>query len=102
MAERYARRAALIREALHGQNALHVHEPGAGMFSVVDIRATGLSGEDFARNLLLEERVAVMPGESFGPALNGWLRLSLTRPDDEIIEACRRIAAFAARQLNGA
>lgn len=101
MAERYAHRAQLIRAALHGQNALHVHEPGAGMFTVVDIRATGLTGEDFARKLLLEERVAVMPGESFGPALNGWLRLSLTRPDDEITEACRRIAAFAARQLKG-
>ena len=99
MAERFARRARLIKDALHGQNALHVHQPGAGMFTVVDIRASGLTGEDFARKLLAEERVAVMPGESFGCALNGWLRLSLTRPDAEIAEACRRISAFAARQL---
>lgn len=99
MVERFARRARLIHDALQGVNALHVHEPQAGMFSVVDIRATGLSGEDFARRLLLEERVAVMPGESFGPSLNGWLRISLTRPDAEITEACRRIAAFAARQM---
>ena len=99
MVERFAHRARMIREALHGVNALHVHEPSAGMFTVIDIRATGLSGEDFARKLLMEERVAVMPGESFGPSLNGWLRLSLTRPDDETAEACRRIAAFAARQM---
>lgn len=102
MAERYARRAALIRKTLHLQNALHVHEPGAGMFTVVDIRATGMTGEAFARKLLAEERVAVMPGESFGLSLNGWLRLSLTRPDDEVAEACRRIAAFTARQMIGA
>jgi arginine:pyruvate transaminase len=102
MAERFARRAGLIKQALHGQNALHVHQPEAGMFSVVDIRATGLTGEIFARRLLDEEKVAVMPGESFGPALNGWLRLSLTRSDDELTEACHRIAAFAARQLTGA
>ncbi len=101
MAERFARRARLIKDTLHGHNGIHVHEPGAGMFTVVDIRASGLSGEDFARNLLREEKVAVMPGESFGPSLNGWLRLSLTRPDEEIAEACRRIAAFAARQLKG-
>lgn len=99
MAERFARRAKLIRDSLHGHNAIHVHEPGAGMFTVIDISATGMSGEAFARKLLTEERVAVMPGESFGPSLNGWLRLSLTRPDEEIAEACRRIAAFAARQL---
>lgn len=102
MAERFARRAGLIKDALHGQNALHVHQPGAGMFTVVDIRATGLTGEDFARKLLAEEKVAVMPGESFGSALNGWLRLSLTRPDTETAEACRRISAFAARQLKDA
>ncbi len=102
MAERFARRARLIKDALHGKNSIHVHEPEAGMFSVVDIRATGLSGEVFARRLLEEEKVAVMPGESFGPALNGWLRLSLTRSDDELAEACRRLSAFAARQLKGA
>jgi len=99
MVERFSRRARLIRDRLHGVNALHVHEPQAGMFSVVDIRPTGLSGEEFARKLLIEERVAVMPGESFGPSLNGWLRISLTRSDAEIAEACRRIIAFTARQM---
>jgi len=99
MVERFSRRARMLKDALHGVNALQVHEPSAGMFSVVDIRATGLSGEDFARKLLMEERVAVMPGESFGPSLNGWLRVSLTRSDAEITEACRRIAAFTARQM---
>lgn len=99
MVERFSRRARLIRDTLHGVNACHVHEPQAGMFTVIDIRPSGLSGEDFARKLLMEERVAVMPGESFGPSLNGWLRVSLTRSDAEIAEACRRIIAFTARQM---
>lgn len=98
MAERFARRAALIHTLLDG-NHLRVHQPKAGMFTVVDVRATGLSGEDFARGLLETEHVAVMPGESFGQGLNGWLRVSLTRPDDEIAEACRRIAGFALRLM---
>ena len=101
MADRFARRARLIHTLLHG-NTLRVHQPEAGMFTVVDIRATGLSGEVFARQLLDSEHVAVMPGESFGQGLNGWLRISLTRPDDEITEACRRIAAFAQRQMETA
>ena len=46
--------------------------------------------------LLENTGVAVMPGTSFGPALRSWLRLSLTRPDSDIEEACARIAAFAA------
>ena len=98
MADRFARRAKLIHSLLDG-NHLRVHQPEAGMFTVVDVRATGLTGEDFARQLLDTEHVAVMPGESFGAGLNGWLRVSLTRPDDEIAEACRRIAAFALRLM---
>ena len=96
MAVRFARRARLIHAMLDG-NLLRVHQPDAGMFTVVDIRATGFSGADFAKRLLDQDLVAVMPGESFGAGLNGWLRISLTRPDDEIAEACRRIAAFAVR-----
>ncbi|MEO6300010.1 MAG: pyridoxal phosphate-dependent aminotransferase, partial [Paracoccaceae bacterium] len=101
MASRFAIRARMIHDMLH-RNDLRVHQPGAGMFTVIDISATGLSGEDFARKLLDEEHVAVMPGESFGQGLAGWLRISLTRPDDEIAEACRRIAAFTARQMGKA
>ncbi len=98
MADRFAARARMIHDMLN-RNDLRVHQPGAGMFTVVDISATGLSGEAFARKLLAEEAVAVMPGESFGLALAGWLRVSLTRPDAEIAEACRRIAAFTAREM---
>ena len=94
MALRYAYRARLIHSMLDS-NLLGVHQPQAGMFTVVDVRATGLTGDAFANRLLDEAHVAVMPGESFGQGLNGWLRISLTRPDDEIAEACRRIAAFA-------
>lgn len=98
MAIRFAARARMIHRLLHG-NHLRVHLPEAGMFTLVDVRATGLSGDEFASRLLDEERVAVMPGESFGQTLSGWLRVSLTRPDDEIEAACRKMAAFAARLM---
>jgi arginine:pyruvate transaminase len=72
------------------------------MFALVDVRATGLTGHAFAEGLLEEQRVAVMPGESFGAGLQGWLRLSLTQPDDRTEDAARRIAAHAARTLGNA
>jgi arginine:pyruvate transaminase len=96
MARRFASRAKLIHRLLDG-NLMRVHLPQAGMFAMIDIRATGLSGEVFARRLLDEEHVAVMPGESFGDTLGGWLRVSLTRADGEIEEACRRMTRFAAK-----
>ena len=38
--------------------------------------------------LLADEGVAVMPGESFGAALAGWIRISLTQDDALVAEAC--------------
>jgi arginine:pyruvate transaminase len=102
MAERFSRRAGIIARALDGVGGLRVHRPEAGMFALVDVRATGLSGEAFAASLLDSQKVAVMPGESFGAGLSGWLRLSLTQPDDRTVEAANRIAAHAASILGNA
>lgn len=99
MAERFARRAGIIARALDGVCGIRVHQPEAGMFILIDIRATGLSGVAFAEGLLDQQKVAVMPGESFGSELAGWLRLSLTQPDDKVILATERIAAHAASIL---
>jgi arginine:pyruvate transaminase len=98
MAQRFQHRAAMIHAALDGVAGLHVHRPDAGMFALIDIRASGLSGNGFANALLDCQQVATMPGESFGAALAGWLRVSLTQPDDVIAEACTRIRAFAEKQ----
>jgi arginine:pyruvate transaminase len=102
MADRFSRRAAIIARVLDGVGGLRVHRPEAGMFALVDVRATGLSGVDFASGLLDRQKVAVMPGESFGTGLSGWLRLSLTQPDDRTTLAANRIAAHAASILGNA
>jgi arginine:pyruvate transaminase len=100
MASRFARRAALIADQLDGVCGLRVHRPEAGMFTLIDVRATGQSGIDFAESLLTYRQVAVMPGESFGSGLNGWLRL--TQSDARTSEAVVRIAAHAASLLGHA
>ena len=95
MAERFKRRAELIFDVLDGRAGLRVNRPEAGMFALVDVSATGLTGEAFAMGLLKDKQVAVMPGESFGDALAGWIRLSLTQDDARIVEACGRILCQA-------
>jgi arginine:pyruvate transaminase len=97
MCERFARRAALFHARLDGQSGLHVHRPEAGMFALLDVRATGMTGEAFALALLEAEGAAMMPGESFGAALGGWLRVALTQSDDLMEEACARILRFVGR-----
>ncbi|OAN68240.1 aspartate aminotransferase [Jannaschia sp. EhC01] len=75
--------------------------PSGAMYVMLDIRATGLSGNDFGEALLDEERVAIMPGESFGAAAAGHIRVALTLPDEVFATALDRLFAFAARQMDG-
>lgn len=87
--------------ALAGANGVRVVAPRGAMFVMLDIRATGLSGRDFANRLLDAERIAIMPGESFGREAAGHLRVALTVEDEALVAALRRVADFAARQLPG-
>ena len=67
------------------------------MYAMLDVRATGLSGEGFALQLLDEERIAVLPGESFGMAGAGHVRIAMTVADGTYEEALRRVLDLAAR-----
>lgn len=97
MRQSYKSRADRIVAGLDDAPQLIPLPPEAGMFIVVDVSATGMSGEAFAWALLEEEQVAVMPGSSFGAGAGDFIRLSLTVPEEKIDEACRRISALAGR-----
>jgi arginine:pyruvate transaminase len=92
----FQRRRALAQKALEGQNAIRLSQPSGAMYLMLDIRATGLSGDDFADRLLMERHIAVMPGESFGDAAAGHLRIAMTIPDAPFEAAIKEIAAFTA------
>ena len=65
-----------------------------GMYVMLDVRNTGMTGLDFAMALLESEGIAVMPGESFGVGAAGHVRIALTVEVDEMKEACMKIAQF--------
>ena len=92
----FQRRRALAQKALEGQNAIRLSQPSGAMYLMLDIRATGLSGDDFADKLLMERHIAVMPGESFGDAAAGHVRIAMTIPDAPFEAAIKEIAEFAA------
>ncbi len=96
----FARRRKIAQDLLAGSNALrHVPCDGA-MYIMLDIRATGMSGEDFAEALLDSEQIAVMPGESFGTAAAGHLRIAMTVDDTTFAQALARIIAFAEARIS--
>jgi arginine:pyruvate transaminase len=96
IAARYRARRDAALAALAGARRVRAARPEGGMYLMLDIRETGLSGADFAMRLLEAEGVAVMPGESFGAAGAGWLRVALTVPEPALVAALHRLAGFAA------
>jgi arginine:pyruvate transaminase len=97
IAEPFRRRRAIALRLLAGQNAVRAIPPEGAMYLMLDIRATGLTGAGFADALLTEEKIAVMPGESFGQAAAGHLRVAMTVADDQFEVAMRRLLDFAGR-----
>ena len=93
----FARRRQIAMQVLAGQNVVkHVPCMGA-MYLMLDIRATGLTGEGFADALLEAEHIATMPGESFGTSAAGHIRVAMTVEDAAFREALERLLAFAKR-----
>mgnify|MGYP003335260291 FL=1 len=65
------------------------------MYIMLDIRSTGMNGISFAHELLDTEKIAVMPGESFGEAASGHVRISLTLDDEKFKKTFRTVCNFA-------
>ena len=98
----FARRRALAADILAGQNAVGAVPSQGAMYLMLDIRATGMSGEGFANALLDAHRIAVMPGESFGRAAAGHVRVAMTIADEEFAAALTTLCRFAASRTEAA
>ncbi|MBY5932345.1 aminotransferase class I/II-fold pyridoxal phosphate-dependent enzyme [Tateyamaria omphalii] len=91
----FLRRRAIAQRVLGAQNTIGMIPAQGAMYLMLDIRATGMSGDDFANALLDQHHIAVMPGESFGNAAAGHVRVAMTIDDAGFEAALRRLTAFA-------
>jgi len=90
----YRRRRDLVHRLLAAVPDLRCPLPEAGMFMLLDVRATGLSSADFAWGLFRHSGVSVLDAQAFGPSARGFVRLGLVVDDARLEEACRRIAGY--------
>jgi LL-diaminopimelate aminotransferase len=89
MSEVYARRRDLLAVAL-GEIGLDVEPPKATPYFWVRV-PDGQTSASFASLVLEQANVVVSPGPGYGPSGEGFVRMSLTVPDDRLEEAVRRI-----------
>ncbi|MBQ8539984.1 MAG: aminotransferase class I/II-fold pyridoxal phosphate-dependent enzyme [Clostridia bacterium] len=76
---------------------LSCFEPEGAFYVFPNISSLGYSSEDFAKKLLEEEKVAVVPGTAFGECGEGFVRCSYAYSIESIQEALKRIGNFVER-----
>ncbi len=84
------------RLLLHEMERLRIpcFEPRGAFYIFPDITEFGMSSEEFATELLREEKVAVVPGSAFGECGEGFIRISYAYSIEELKAALARIEAF--------
>lgn len=85
----YTRRRDAIVEALQAIG-LECNTPQATIYVWAKV-PNGYTSAEFAEKLLEQAHVIVTPGSGYGPDGEGYIRISLTTPDDRLLEAVDRI-----------
>ncbi|WP_307258559.1 aminotransferase [Oikeobacillus pervagus] len=93
MTKDYRRRRNYIVSSLN-EIGLDCHIPGGAFYAFPSIKSTGLSSEEFAEKLLMEQKVAVVPGNVFGKGGEGHIRCSYASSMEQLQEAIKRIKNF--------
>jgi len=93
MKKSYRQRRNLFVNALN-EMGLSCHVPGGAFYAFPSIQKTNLTSEEFAEQLLMEEKVAVVPGSVFGESGEGYIRCSYASSLDQLQEALRRMQRF--------
>ncbi len=97
MLAEYDRRRRLIVDGLNALG-LETFEPRGAFYAFPRITSTGLTDDEFAERLLMEERVAVVPGSAFGPSPAPATSACATRrPTSASRRRCVRIGRFVER-----
>lgn len=93
MRDSYDKRRKFVLHSLR-EIGLSCFEPQGAFYAFPSVKGTGLNGERFANELLLKEKVAVVPGNAFGVFAENNVRLSYATSMTSLAEAFERMAKF--------
>ena len=96
MRRSYDQRRRYVLHALE-EMGLPCFEPLGAFYVFPCIKGFGMTSDEFAEQLLKEERVAIVPGTAFGDSGEGFLRISYAYSIDSLREALGRLARFVER-----
>jgi len=93
MREEYQRRGLYVHQRLLNMG-LECIRPAGAFYLFPSIKPLGLPSQTFALRLLQEAQVAVVPGDAFSAAGEGFVRISYAASMATLVEACNRMEGF--------
>lgn len=93
MVREYDRRRRVLVDGLNAIG-LPCFNPEGAFYAFPDIRFTGYSSEEFCKQLLMQKKIAVVPGNAFGESGEGFVRISYAASMQNIQIALARIDEF--------
>lgn len=96
MVAAYEKRRHLIHEGLNAIDGITCLLPESTFYAFPNISSFGLSSWDFAKYLVKEHRVAVVPGSIFGQRGEGFVRISFAADESVLRQGIERIKSAAA------
>lgn len=99
MIREYNRRRRLFVKGLNDLG-LDCFEPKGAFYAFPSIASTGMTSDQFAEELLIQQKVAVVPGDVFGSSGEGFLRCSYASGLDELKIALERMGEFLEVEQN--
>ena len=100
MVEEYNRRRLAMVQGLN-DIGLSCFEPRGAFYAFPSIKSTGMTSEEFAEKLLIEEKVAAVPGPAFGQCGEGYIRCCYATSLADIEEALSRMGRFVNKHKRG-
>jgi aminotransferase len=93
MSREYNRRRRVLVDGFR-KIGLDCFEPLGAFYIFPSIKSTGITSDEFCEQLLVSEKVLVVPGSAFGDCGEGFIRVCYASSMNDIIEALKRIERF--------
>ena len=96
MVKEYQRRRDYAVQAINNTPGIHCHCPEGAFYIFINCTSLGMKSADLSAYLLDHAKIALVPGDVFGPGGEGYLRMSFANSYENIVEGCKRLSAAIA------
>jgi len=91
MVKEYQRRRDYAVKAINEIPGLHCECPKGAFYIFINCKSLNMKSADLSAYLLEEAKIALVPGDVFGPGGEGYLRMSFANSYDNIVEGCAQL-----------